>query len=162
MSRTNETRHIKWIETCKCKFRLDASVCNNKQLWNNDKCSCEYKEFIDKERFDKGSILNPSNCKCECDKLCDIGQYLGYKNCKCRNELFSKLVEECSEDTNGNEMIYNGTLNDFEKICSFCTVYMILFVIAFLMIKGISSAYFYFYWYLKRTDINPKTETLIY
>ena len=26
MSRTNETRHIKWHETCKCKFRLDASA----------------------------------------------------------------------------------------------------------------------------------------
>ena len=25
MSRTNETRHIKWHETCKCKCRLDAS-----------------------------------------------------------------------------------------------------------------------------------------
>ena len=31
MSRTNETRHGKWHETCKCKCRLDASVCNNKQ-----------------------------------------------------------------------------------------------------------------------------------
>ena len=31
MSRTNETRHVKWHETCKCKCRLDASVCNNKQ-----------------------------------------------------------------------------------------------------------------------------------
>ena len=38
MSRTNETRHIKWHETCKCKCRLDASVCNNKQRWNDDKC----------------------------------------------------------------------------------------------------------------------------
>ena len=31
MSRTNETRHIAWHETRKCKYRLDASVCNNKQ-----------------------------------------------------------------------------------------------------------------------------------
>ena len=38
MSRTNETRHIKWHETCKRKCRLDASVCNNEQRWNNDKC----------------------------------------------------------------------------------------------------------------------------
>ena len=30
MSRTTETRHVKWHETCKCKCRLDASVCNNK------------------------------------------------------------------------------------------------------------------------------------
>ena len=40
ISRTNETRHIKWHEMCKCKCRLDASVCNNKQLWNDDKCRC--------------------------------------------------------------------------------------------------------------------------
>ena len=49
MLRTNETRHIKWHETCKCKCRPDASVCNNKQRWNEDKWRCECKEFIDKE-----------------------------------------------------------------------------------------------------------------
>ena len=33
MSRTNETRHIKWHKTCKCKCRLDASfVTINKEL----------------------------------------------------------------------------------------------------------------------------------
>ena len=31
ISRTSEARHIKWHETCKCKCRLDASLCNNKQ-----------------------------------------------------------------------------------------------------------------------------------
>ena len=31
MPRTNERRHMKWDETCKCKCRLSASVCNNKQ-----------------------------------------------------------------------------------------------------------------------------------
>ena len=30
MSGTNETRHIEWHKNCKCKCRLDASVCNNK------------------------------------------------------------------------------------------------------------------------------------
>ena len=29
------------------KCRLDASVCNNKQRWNDDKCRCECKELID-------------------------------------------------------------------------------------------------------------------
>ena len=41
MSRTNETRHIKWHETCKCKCRLDTNVCNKKQRWNDDKCRFE-------------------------------------------------------------------------------------------------------------------------
>ena len=31
MSRTNETRHIKWHETCKCEYKFEANVCNNKQ-----------------------------------------------------------------------------------------------------------------------------------
>ena len=42
--RTNETRHVKWHESCKCKCRLDASLCNSKQRWNNDKCRCECKK----------------------------------------------------------------------------------------------------------------------
>ena len=56
MSRTNETRHKKWHETCKCKCRLDASVYNNKQRWNDDKYPCECKELIDKGVCDKRYI----------------------------------------------------------------------------------------------------------
>ena len=41
VSRTDEARYIKWHEACKCKFRLDASVFNNKQRWNKDKYRCE-------------------------------------------------------------------------------------------------------------------------
>ena len=43
MSITNETRHIEWHETCKCKCRLDASACNNKQLWNKDNVDVDAK-----------------------------------------------------------------------------------------------------------------------
>ena len=74
MPRTNKTRHIKWHETCKCNCRLDASVCNNKQGWNEDKGMCECKELIDKGVCDKGFIWNPSNCEFECDKSCVIGE----------------------------------------------------------------------------------------
>ena len=56
ISMTNETRHIEWHETCKCKCRLDPSVCNNKQRWNEDTCRCECKELIDKGICDKGFI----------------------------------------------------------------------------------------------------------
>ena len=31
MLRTTETRYISWHETCACKCRLDASVCNDRQ-----------------------------------------------------------------------------------------------------------------------------------
>ena len=74
VSWSNQTKHIEWDETCKCKCRLDASVCNNE-----DKCRCECREKIDKGMCDKGLIWNPSNCNCECDKSCDIAEYLDYK-----------------------------------------------------------------------------------
>ena len=99
MSRTNETRQIKWHETGKCKLRLDVSVYNNKQRWNNDKCWCECKELIDKGVCDKGYIWRPSNCEwcdksiSECNKSYDVGEYLDYKNCRCRKRLADKLVE---------------------------------------------------------------------
>ena len=168
MSRINETQHIKWHETCKCNCRLDASVCNNKQHWNKDKCRWVCKKWIDKERCDKGFILNPHNCDCECNKSCNVGEYLDYENCKCRKNLVNKLVERCSENTDGNEMIYNENLNDYENACKSCRTYIALLVIAFLIIIGISGAYFYFNWYLKTintnviTNINANTETVVY
>ena len=67
MSRTNETRSIKWHKKCKCICRLNKIICNNKQRWNEDKCRCECKELIDKGVCEKGFIFNPNNCKCECD-----------------------------------------------------------------------------------------------
>ena len=91
MSRTKETRYIKWHETCTCKCILDVSVCNNKQRWNEGKCRCECNDLIDKGICDKGFIWNPSNCECECDKSRDVGEYLDYKNCKCRKRLVDKL-----------------------------------------------------------------------
>ena len=63
--------------------------------------------MTDKGRCDTGFILNPSNCECECERSCDVGEYLDNKNCKCRKGLTDKLVEECSEDINGNTMIFN-------------------------------------------------------
>ena len=55
---------------------MDASVCNNKQHWNDDKCWCECKELIDKGACNKGYAWNTNNCDCECDKSCDFGEYL--------------------------------------------------------------------------------------
>ena len=113
-------------------------VFNNKQRWNNEKCRCECKELIDKGICDKRFILNPSNCKCEWDKSYDIREYLDYENLKCRK-------------------MKNGTLNDYKKVCSSCTVYAVLFVIAFLIIIGISSAFINFHWYLKENNYFEKT-----
>ena len=134
MSRTNETRHIKWHKTCKCRCRLDASISNNKQRWNGGKSRCECKELIDKGVCDKGFIWNPSNCDCECDKSWNIGEYLDYKNSRCKKRILDELAEECSENIDGNEMLYNKTLNAiplnvYKKEFNSCMVYIALFVI---------------------------------
>ena len=97
MARTNETRFIEWHKTCKCECKFGENVCNNKQLWNKNKCRCECKELIDKRVCGKGFIWNPSNYECECDKECDIGEYSHYENCKCRKKIVDKLVDECTE-----------------------------------------------------------------
>ena len=34
------TKHVSY----KCKYRFDESKCNSDQLWNNNKCRCEYKK----------------------------------------------------------------------------------------------------------------------
>ena len=45
----------------------------------------------------KGFTWNPSNCECECDELCDVGEYLDYENCKCVKKLVDKFVEKCTK-----------------------------------------------------------------
>ena len=157
MSRTNETRHIKWHKTCKCKCRLDASICHNKQRWNDDKCRCECKELIDKGLCDRGFIWNPSNCDCECDKSCDIGEYLDYNNCKCRKKMIDKLFKEYAENIDGNEILYNETLDIIllidNKTFNSCIVYIILFSM-FLIINISMANYVYFFIYLKNKSTN--------
>ena len=97
MSRTNETKNIKWHETCKCECRLDAIICNDKQSWNKNKCRCECKELIHKGVCNKDFILNPSNREYECNKSCGLIEYLDYKSCICKKRLVNKFVDECNE-----------------------------------------------------------------
>ena len=126
------------------------------------------KKQFDKGICDKGFIWKPSNCECECDKSCDAGEYLNYKNCQRRKRLVDKLMEECSEDIDEkalhkDKMIHNSTLNDYEKIwssskLSSCAIYIVFFVIFFIISISISNTFISFNWYLKRKYI----ETTIY
>ena len=106
---------------------------------------------------DKGFIWNPSNCECGCDKSCDIGEYLDYKNCGCRKKIIDKLVEECSENIDGNELLYNETLDIISssdnKTSDSCVVYIILFSV-FLIISISTVICFYFFPYLKNRSTN--------
>ena len=73
-----------------------------------------------------------------------------------------KLVEECSENIDGSELIYNATLNDHGKVCSSCTIYIVLLVIFFIISIVISCVFVCFHWYIKKsntkiTNINANT-----
>ena len=145
MWRTNETRHIKYHETYKCRCRLDASFSNNKQRWIKIKADVNVKnwsteEFVIKDLF--GILANVN-----------VINYVMLEN---------KLVQESSEKIDGNETNHN----DYKNVCNSCTGYIVLFVIAFLTIICIKIAFIYFYWYLKSDpnipNINPTTETIIY
>ena len=156
MSRTNETRQIKWHETCKC--RLDASVCNNKQCWNNNKCQCECKELIDKGICNKGHIWNPSNCKCECDKSCSFGEYLDYENCKCRKRLVDKLIEECNENIEETSLV---KINSTKYKGNSCILYIVLFSIFFTINIKIAT-YFVYYKHLNHNKENASVYDYVY
>ena len=104
MSRINETRQILWHESCECVCRLSAVVCNSKQIWNDDKWRCESREdLVDKMVCDKGFSWNPSNCECECDKSCGIGEFLDYKSRVSKKILVDKLVKECTSVIDENK-----------------------------------------------------------
>ena len=68
-------------------------------------------------------------------------------------------------------MIYDGTLNaipldDYRNVCNYCTLYIVLSVMFLIMSISISSAFIYFYWYLKKYNthvkFNTNTQTTIY
>ena len=106
---------------------------------------------------DKGFIWNPSNCECECDKNCDIGEYLDYENCKCRKRLVDKLIEECNENIDEEVKI----LDKNEDKCSSCILYIVLFSIFFTINIGITT-YFVYYKYMNRNKENVSKYDYVY
>ena len=100
--------------------------------------------MIDKGVCDKGFISNPSDCECECDKSCDISEYLDYSNCKCRKKLADKLVEECTENIQETRLVEKTLAkNEHENKCSSCTVYTALFFIILAINIGVSIYFAY-------------------
>ena len=97
--------------------------------------------MIDKGGCDKGYAWNPSNCEYECDKSCNVGEYLDHENCKCRKRLVDKLVEECSENIDEAKLTEIALFEHWnECVCSY-TVCIVLAVIALTVSIGVG-AYF--------------------
>ena len=149
MTLNNETRHMKWHETCKCMCRLDKIICNSKQRWNEDKCRCECKELIDKGVCNKRFISNPINCECECDKSCSISEYFDYSNCKCRKKLVDPLVDDCTQNIEETKLVNITVENKNNSRCTSYVVCRVLFFIFFIIIIVIS-IYFAYHKYVNR------------
>ena len=113
-----------------------------------------WKELIDKGVCDKGFIRNPSNCECECDKSCDIREYLDYSNCKCRKKLADKLIDECSETIEEVKLVQ---ITPFENKNNYeynsCKVYIALMIIVFTIFIGITVYLVYYNWSLINNNI---------
>ena len=97
--------------------------------------------MIDKGVCDKEYVWNPSSSECECDRSCDVGEYLDYKNCKCRKSLVDKLVEECNEIVGKTSLI---EINSTKCNHNSCILYLVLFSIFFAINIGITTCFVYY------------------
>ena len=159
--RLNETRNVLWHESCKCICKFNSSVCNNKQICNDDTCRCDCNEhFASIINCAKGFMWNPSICECQCDKWCKSSQYLDYKNCVCKNKLIGRVIEECTSII--NETVINN------KESGNNNTYLILFII---FLIGFIVFLIGFIYYCRRSNfdrkklrdfIYPKVKTSIY
>ena len=84
-------------------------------------------KLIDKGVCDKEYVWNPSNCECECDKSCNIDEYLDYSSCKCRKKLINPLVEECTENIVETKLVNITVENENNGRCNSYLVYRALF-----------------------------------
>ena len=95
--------------------------------------------MIDEGVCDKGFIWNPSKCECECDKSCDVGEYLDYENCKCKEIL----VEECTKNVGEMKLAkITSSENENKHKCSSCTQYIVLILAPFTTNVAIGSYFF--------------------
>ena len=97
-----------------------------------------------------------------------MGQYLDYKNCVSRKSVTDRLVEECVNIVDEDDM-QNKTINYLDD-CSFSTLYIVLFAVLLSICLIISGVFIYFHWYRDKhlnlknvSDVKySKSETIIY
>ena len=113
--------------------------------------------------------MKSNNCECECDKSCDVGEYLDYENCKCRKKLVDKLVEECTENVEEVKIAGMALIEHGNECACFYTVCVVLAVIALTISTGIGVYFSYKYmnhWFLikdvTRIKFDTRTQTTIY
>ena len=151
LMRLNETRNVLWHESCKCVCKLNSSVCNNKQIWNDDTCRCDCNEdFTD---IISCECVESKYLRSQCDTWCKQGQYFDHKNCVCQNELIGRVIEECTSVIN-EAMINNkdNTTNNNNNNNNNNT-YLILFIV---FLIGFIVFLIGFIYYCRRSNFDRK------
>ena len=83
-------------------------------------------------------MWNPSTWSCECDRYCETGQYLDYKNCECRKKIIDDLIEQCTSIVDMD--IKNNTLSKKSDELSsniyfaLFIIFLVLFIVFFLLL----------------------------
>ena len=105
--------------------------------------------------MDKGFIWNPSNCECEFDKNCDIGEYLDYENCKYKKKIDDKLIDEYTETIEEVKLAEITIFeNENENKYGSCKVYIVLMIVVFTIFTGITIYFVYYNWSLIKNNIS--------
>ena len=98
---------------------------------------------------------NPSNCECDCDKKCDIGEYLDYENCKRKKKLADKLIDECTEAI---EEVKLAEITPFENENNYkynsWRIYIVLMIVVVTVFTGITVYLVYYNWSLIKNNIS--------
>ena len=112
-------------------------------------------------------MWNPSTCACECDKYCEIGQYLDYKHFVCRKKLIDDLIEQCTsivdiEIKNGTDVFTSSTAtkNIVTPVNSnnSTNIYLFLFVAVLIVAMLVAAGFIYYC----RKDNSAKVDKKIY
>ena len=86
--------------------------------------------------------------ECECDKSCNIGEYIDYSGYKCRKKLIDSLVEECTENIDETKLVNITVEKENNSRCTSYLVYKVLFFIFIIINSGI--IYFIYHKYVNR------------
>ena len=97
--------------------------------------------------------MNPSKYEWECDKSCNIGEYLDYSSFKCRKKLIDPLLEECTKTINETKLVKITVENKNNDRCCSYVVYMVLFWIFFVISCG-TIIYIVYHEYVNRIKYN--------
>ena len=109
-------------------------------------------------------MWNPSTCACECDKYCEVGQYLDYKNWVCRKKLIDDLIEQCTsivdiETKNGTDIFTSSTAANSDNSTN---IYLFLFVVVLIVAVLVAAGFIYYYRKNNTTKLDNKIYDVAY